>query len=341
MASSIVQNAIDREKSTVAWLSVISNVTLLAGKLVVGFFIGSVSVISEGIHSGVDLVAAIIALFAVKTSSLPADDLHPYGHGKVENLSGTIEALLIFAAAVWIIYESVDKLLHPLPMENVGWGIAIMLISSVVNILVSRTLFRVGKKTGSAALMADAWHLRTDVYTSAGVMAGLLLIGLGERVLPTLDWHWVDPVAAIAVALLIFQAAYRLTLESGRDLLDTRLSDEEEQLIREHLESFAPTVRGIHRLRTRRSGPSRFVEFHMRVDGNMTVTRTHDISHQIASAIEEHYPGTTVNIHIEPCNGSCSPECEKHCALSSEDRQSLREPTQPQPSNRDQRTRDS
>lgn len=324
MASHSPLEKTQKEKLSVALLSVVSNTLLLSGKLAIGFSIGSVSVISEGIHSGVDLLAAVIALFSVKTSSRPADEGHPFGHGKVENLSGTIEAILIFVAAAWIIYESLHKLLRPSPMENVAWGVGIMLVSSVINMAVSHKLFQVGRKTGSAALLADAWHLRTDVYTSAGVMVGLLIIGLGEWLMPGMDWHWVDPVAAIAVAILIIQAAYRLTIESGRDLLDARLSDEEERLIREHLEEFAPTVRGIHRFRTRKSGPLRFVEFHMKVDGNMTVNHTHDISHQIAHAIEEHYPGTTVNIHIEPCNGRCSPECEHHCVLTPNERQSLR-----------------
>jgi cation diffusion facilitator family transporter len=325
MVLSPVRDSSQREKTTVALASVASNSFLVAGKLVIGFGIGSVSVISEGIHSGVDLVASVIALFSVRTSHRPADAEHPFGHGKIENLSGTIEAILIFVAAGWIIVESIHKLMHPAPMDYVAWGVGIMLFSSMINIAVSRWLFRVGQKTGSAALLADAWHLRTDVYTSAGVMAGLVIIGLGEWLVPSMDWHWVDPIAAMAVALLIIKAAYRLTIESGRDLLDARLSDEEEQLIWEHLALFSPTVRGIHRLRTRKSGALRFVEFHMRVDGNMTVTRTHDISHQIAHAIEEHYPGTTVYIHIEPCNGQCLPECEHHCVLSPETRVSLRE----------------
>jgi cation diffusion facilitator family transporter len=313
-----------REKTRVAWLSVISNASLVTGKLVVGMLIGSVSVLSEAIHSGVDLIAALIALFAVKTSSRPADEGHPYGHGKVENLSGAIEALLIFLAAGWIIYESVEKFRHPQPLERVGWGVGIMLISSVVNFLVSNRLFRVGHQTNSAALLADAWHLRTDVLASAGVMGGLLVVWLGYWLVPQADLRWVDPLAALAVALLILKAAYDVTIQAGRDLLDARLSADEEALIIEHVESFSPTVRGIHRLRTRRSGPHRFVDFHMRVDGNMTVTHTHDISHQIANAIEEHYPGTTVNIHIEPCNRDCYPECQNHCVLSVAEREAIR-----------------
>ena len=171
---------VDKRKASVARLSVISNTTLMLLKLAVGLAIGSVSVISEAIHSGMDLLAAIIALFAVKISGKPADQHHPFGHGKVENISGTVEALLIFLAAIWIIYEAIKKLLNPQPLEDVGWGVAVMFVSAMVNIFVSRTLFKVGKETDSVALQADAWHLHTDVYTSAGVMAGLGIIWLGS-----------------------------------------------------------------------------------------------------------------------------------------------------------------
>ncbi len=156
-----------QRKSATALLSVGSNTALVVGKLVVGLMIGSVSVISEAIHSGVDLVAAVIALFAVRTSGKPPDERHPFGHGKAENLAGTIEALLIFVAAGWIIYEAVRKLSHPEPLEDPGWGVAVMLISAVANMLVSAQLFRVGRETDSVALQADRWHQLTDDSNSA------------------------------------------------------------------------------------------------------------------------------------------------------------------------------
>jgi cation diffusion facilitator family transporter len=293
-----------QEKMAVALLSVLSNTVLVVSKLVVGFLIGSVSVLSEAIHSGVDLVASAIAYFAVRTSGKPADEDHPYGHGKVENISGTVEAVLIFLAAGWIIYEAVDKLRHPRPLGSPTLGVGVMCVSSVVNLIVSRMLFRVGRKTGSAALIADAWHLRTDVYTSAGVMAGLGGILIGSWLVPGINLQWLDPVAAISVALLIIKAAYELTIESGRDLLDTKLPAEEEALIQTHVAEFAPTVKGFHRMRTRKAGHLRFVDFHVQVEGSMTVDRAHEISHAIAHAIQEHYPDTVVNIHVEPWRGA-------------------------------------
>ena len=150
----------NKQKSNVALLSVISNTSLVILKLIVGVMIGSVSVISEAIHSGVDLLAAIIALFAVRKSAKPADEDHPFGHDKVENISGTVEALLIFLAAGWIIFEAVKKLIEPEPLDEAGWGIAVMLLSVAANIFVSKKLFSVGEETDSVALKADAWHLR-------------------------------------------------------------------------------------------------------------------------------------------------------------------------------------
>ena len=298
-----------RKKTAVATLSVISNSCLVVMKLVVGTLIGSVSVISEAIHSGVDLLAALIALLAVRRSGKPPDIEHPYGHGKVENVSGAIEALLIFVAAGWIIYEAIGRLRHPEPMGSVSWGVGVMLVSSVVNILVSRQLFKVGKETDSIALKADAWHLRTDVYTSAGVMAGLGLIWLGGVIWPHKQLGWIDPVAAMAVALLIIKAAYDLTRDSARDLLDAKLPEEEEEWIRTTITDHGGVVRGLHDLRTRKSGAHRFVEFHVRVPGEMSVREAHDETAVLGEKIKERFPGTAVTIHVDPCGLEGLPKC--------------------------------
>lgn len=316
-----------RRKASAALLSVISNSALVLLKLVVGFAIGSISVISEAIHSAVDLVAALIAFFAVRESGKPADEDHPFGHGKVENISGTVEAVLIFLAAGWIIFEAVKKLRYPEPLDEPGWGVLVMLLSAVANTVVSQLLFNVGRETDSLALQADAWHLRTDVYTSVGVMVGLGLIWLGERAFPGVHYHWIDPVAAICVALLIMKAAYDLTIKSARDLLDESLPAEELDLIRSHIREFTPEVRGFHGLRTRKSGPERFVEFHMLVDADMSVDRSHQISDRIMDAIKEHYPETTVTVHIEPCHGDCLPECVEECLLDDDERQVAKKKT--------------
>lgn len=310
----------NKRKTSVALLSVTSNGLLVLLKLAVGTAIGSVSVISEAIHSSVDLLAAVIAFIAVRTSGKPADEDHPFGHGKVENVSGTVEAMLIFLAAGWIIFEAAKKLRNPMPMEDAGWGVAVMLLSAVANILVSRELFKVGLATDSVALQADAWHLRTDVYTSLGVMGGLAVIFLGKLAIPDVDLRWVDPVAALGVALLIIRAAARLTVESAKDLLDASLPQNEEEGIRRHIAAFAPTVRGFHRLRTRKSGSSRFVEFHARFDAGMSIDESHRIADMMTCAIKQHYPGTEVTIHIEPCNCSLAEVESCGCLLKQEER---------------------
>ncbi len=299
-----------------------SNTTLVVFKLLVGIAIGSVAVLSEAIHSGIDLIASVIALFAVRRSDRPADEEHPFGHGKVENLSGVVEALLIFVAAAWIISEAVGKLRHPDPLQTVGWGVGIMLASAIINTLVSRMLFRVGKETSSVALQADAWHLRTDVYTSAGVMGGLALIWVGRRMFPAIDLDWLDPLAGIAVALLIVRAAYHLTIDAAHDLMDTSLA-EEEDWIRERIVELKPGIRAYHKLRTRKAGPTRFVDVHVLVDSDMHLDRAHEISQRLEDAIESRFPGTSVTVHMEPCDAACEPTCLNDCLLGPEERKSL------------------
>ena len=312
-------------KIRVAALSILSNSTLVLLKLAVGLFIGSVAILSEAIHSGVDLVAALIAYVAVQASSKPADEDHPFGHGKAENISGTIEAALIFVAAAWIIFEAVDKLLDPQPITMVGWGVAVMLISSVVNIAVSELLFRVARDTESVALEADAWHLRTDVYTSFGVMAGLGIIWGGAWLAPGVNLLWLDPVAAITVALLIIGAAYRLTVTAARDLMDASIPPHEEDEIRTIVKTVYPRVHGFHKLRTRKSGSTRFIEFHAKVGPEMTVGDSHALMHDITHLIERRFPGSHITIHTEPCDGKCDVDCIGGCLLSGDERDMVRQ----------------
>lgn len=307
---------IQKYKSSVALLSIISNSTLTLLKVAVGIMIGSVSIISEAIHSGVDLLAALIAWFAVKTSDKPADADHPFGHGKYENISGTVEALLIFFAALLIIFEASEKIIHyTKPIDSAGWGVGIMLASSLTNYFVSKRLYRVGRITDSIALQADGVHLRTDVYTSLGVMTGMAVICVGKYLLPNINLQWVDPAAAIAVAGLIIKAAYNLTRESARDLLDVSLPANEEEWISEYIASLGDTIRGFHHLRTRKSGSQRFIQFHLLVRSDMSVDESHNLNDKIVAAIKEHYPECNVTIHIEPCKGNCTDSCISGCFL--------------------------
>lgn len=287
------------KKNRAAQLSVWSNTVLVLGKLGVGLSIGSVAILSEAIHSGIDLLAALIAWWAVRASSAPADDQHPYGHGKFENLSGAIEALLILAAAAWIVIESVKKLIHPTPVEGLGLGIAIMAFSSVVNFFVSRQLMKVGRETDSVALVADAWHLRTDVYTSFGIMLGLA-IAYGARVLrPSLSVLWIDPVVALLVALFIVREGVKLTLGAVGDLLDSRLPLEELGRIQQYLQGRGDIL-GYHDLRTRKAGGWRFVEVHLELPPDMTVRESHRIAHGVSLDIQARLPMASVLVHVDP-----------------------------------------
>ncbi|ADI01546.1 cation diffusion facilitator family transporter [Syntrophothermus lipocalidus] len=286
-----------------ALVSVISNTFLVTAKLVVGFLIGSVSVISEGIHSANDLLASFIALFAVKSASKPPDEKHNFGHGKIENISGTIEGLLIFIAACLIIKEAIEKILHGGEPLALGWGIGVMGLSALVNLLVSSYLMRVAKATHSIALEADAIHLRTDVYTSAGVFAGLLLIHFT-------GWTMLDPIAAILVAMLIIRAAFELTSKAFVPLIDTALSEDEVSEIKAIIENYSDKFVEYHDLRTRRSGREKHIDFHLVAHSDSSIQEVHDLCDSIEDHIMREIPHSHVLIHCEPV---CCCEGEEAC----------------------------
>ncbi len=212
-------------KTRAALVSVCSNITLIIMKIFAGILSGSVSIISEAIHSAMDLVAALIALVAVRKSDIPPDQRHPYGHDKIENVSGVIEALLILLAAGWIIFEAVGKLITPTPIEGVGLGVLVMLFSALVNSGVSAYLYRVAKEEESVALAADALHLKADVLTSLGVAVGLLGIWIAARL--GYNLYLLDPIVAICVALFILKEAIAMLKQAFQPLLDHSMNEEE------------------------------------------------------------------------------------------------------------------
>ncbi len=232
-----------------ARLSILSNVLLIALKLLVGILSGAVSIISEAIHSLMDLAAAVMAFFSIRIAQRPADTEHPYGHEKVENVSGVIESILIFAAAVLIIAEAVRKLAHHQPVEHLELGVAVMLVSGIVNLVVARILSRVARQEQSVALEADALHHKTDVWSSLGVAGSLLIILVVVRAF-NLSWaYYLDPAVAIAIALLILVEAWKMLRKAFAPLLDASISAEElaaiEQSVARHPDA------GLHAVRTR------------------------------------------------------------------------------------------
>jgi cation diffusion facilitator family transporter len=279
-------------KSRAALMSVASNASLVVLKLAVGLLSGSVSIISEAIHSANDLLAAAIAFVAVRTSDKVADEEHPYGHGKIEGVSGAIEAALIVLAAAWIIYEAVGKILHAGEVEHLGAGTAVMAFSALVNLFVSRRLFRVARAEGSLALEADAHHLSTDVYTSAGVAVGLAVVWLTGLSI-------VDPLVAILVALFILKIGVGLTIEAVQHLLDRRLPEDEIREIDRILKA-DPMILDTHRLRTRKSGSVRHIDVHIVMRGSVSLAEAHAVTHRLETEIERRFAPSQTVIHLDP-----------------------------------------
>lgn len=286
----------DRLKQRTACLSIVSNTVLVLAKLLVGLAIGAVSLISEALHSGVDLLAALIAWLAVRKSVEPPDMEHDYGHGKFENLSAAAEALLIVGAAFAIVWEAIEALLEggKVP-DKLGYGVVIMLFSIIVNLVVSRRLLQVGRKTGSQALEADGLHLRADIWTSVGVLLGLFAMQIT-------GWAALDAVIAVFVAGIIFREGWHMIRSASLELTDASLPEEEEERIGAILKS-APEVKGIHCLRTRKSGSCKLLDVHLLFDGSMHLSRVHAVCDELEEKIRQSFGTFDVVIHPEPFEG--------------------------------------
>ena len=280
------------EKVRAARLSVLSNSFLVIAKLIIGLYMGSVAVISEAIHSATDLIAAIIAFVAVRASDAPPDELHPYGHGKVESISGVGEALLIIAAGCYILFEAVRALITGKQSENLGWGVSVMAASAVINFFVTRYLFHVARKTDSLALEADAHHLNVDVWTSVGVAIGLTLAWI------TGLW-WLDPAVALFIAAFILWTGGQIFRNAFAPLLDERLPPHEIDSIIGIMNSH-PEVLDWHQLRTRKSGSLRHMDVHIQVDDDMSLRDAHQLTEELEDQMRDALPNMSVLIHTEP-----------------------------------------
>jgi cation diffusion facilitator family transporter len=285
-------------KVKTASLSILSNSSLIVMKVIVGVITGSVSIISEAIHSTIDLTASFISFFSVKISSKPADKEHPYGHGKFEDVSGVLEGILIFFASLLIIFESIKKLRYPGESNPSAIGFIVMFISSFINFFISRILYKVSNKEDSIALKADALHLRTDVYTSLGVGIGLLLIWITKL-------EVLDPLIAIAVSIFILREAFNLLKSAFNPLVDVKLSDDEINTIKNILSEYSSVFCEFHRLRTRKSGNIKCIDLHLVFPNDMHVKDAHDICDSIENRISSSLTNTETMIHIESCNNDC------------------------------------
>jgi cation diffusion facilitator family transporter len=281
-------------KQRTAALSVASNTALILLKVVAGTITGSVAVLTEAVHSSIDLIASIVAFISVRKAGEPADESHRYGHEKIENLSAAIEGMLILIGSAAIAFEAIRRLINGGQLRFVGLGIAVVGLSVIVNIVVSTILGRKSRETSSAALEGDAAHLRTDAMTSAAVLVGLVLVKV------TGD-DWIDPVVALIVAGAIVFTGVGLLTRSGQVLVDQALPPEEVDAIRAAIEAFAPRgVVGYHELRTRRAGARRYVDLHVQFRAGTSLEDAHRTAHELQDLIASRLEGSDVLIHLEP-----------------------------------------
>ena len=301
---------INAKKKFTAGLSITSNVLLSLIKIVAGIISGSLSIVSEAIHSMSDLVASLITFFSVIKSSKPADEDHPFGHGKYEDMSGFIEGLLIIGASFYIIWKAGEKIILGLPIEiESNLGIAVMFVAVIVNIIVSTMLFKVAKESNSISLYADGEHLRTDVYSSFGVLAGLICIKItGLTVL--------DPIIAILTAVFIYRAGYTISKKAFMNLLDHSLPETELEKIRGIVRMYPDSVilkeNGI---RARHVGPIDDIDLVLQFPEDTSICECHKICEGIESQIREIFVNASISIHPEPacyCD-NCQSECNRKC----------------------------
>jgi cation diffusion facilitator family transporter len=281
-------------KRGAAGLSIASNTILIAIKLAAGALTGSIAILTEAVHSLIDLVASVIAYFSIRAADEPADAEHPYGHEKVENLAAAIEGMLILVGAGVIVYEATHQLVVGSSVERLGIGIAVMGFSVVANLGVSAVLSRQARATESQALEGDAAHLRTDAMTSAGVLFGLALVQItGDAAF--------DPITALVVAVAIVWAGFRILRRSSAVLVDEALPDTEMDLIEEAIAAArTPEVAGYHKLRARRAGSRRHIDLHVQYRSGTSLERAHELAHVMRAAIESEIPQAEVLIHVEP-----------------------------------------
>ncbi len=295
----------EREKKTVALSSVIAAIFLTGMKLVVGLLTGSLGLLAEAAHSGLDLIAAVVTFLAVRVSGRPPDSEHHYGHGKVENLSALIETLLLLATCAWIIYEAVNRLFfEEVPVKVTVWSFAVMAVSILIDFTRSRALMRTARKHGSQALEADALHFSTDIWSSCVVILGLGGIWLGDRLKPShpLASEWLlraDAIAALGVSLIVIYVSVRLGQRTIAVLMDRAPKGVDDSL--RHAMARLPGVSEVRQVRVRQSGPATFVDLILCVKPDTSVERAHTIAVEAENKVHEMVPKSDVMVHVEPC----------------------------------------
>lgn len=288
-----------RRKLNAARLSIATAVALAGLKLVTGLATGSLAVIASAIDSSLDILMSGINFLAIRQAEQPADESHPFGHGKFETLATLFQAVVIAASGGWIIYESVQRLIHGATLARLGEGVGVLLLSAGVSFWISRYLRKVGRETDSSALAADALHFSMDIYTNLALMAGLVVMSF-------IALPWLDPVMSLLVAVYILYEASRLVRHALRDVLDAELPDDVRAEVLRLIELHKGDLLDVHNLRTRRAGSQKIMDFHLTVCKHLTVEQAHAIADHLEQRIQQQIAGSDVTIHIEPCQrGDC------------------------------------
>ncbi|MEZ0328921.1 MAG: cation diffusion facilitator family transporter [Dissulfuribacterales bacterium] len=276
-----------------AWLSIGVSVLTILLKTVAWFLTGSVGLLSDAMESLVNLVGAIMALAMLHVASRPEDEDHAYGHGKAEYFSAGLEGILILVAALLIAWAAIERLLAPRELERLGLGLGVSVLASLLNLGAALILLRAGKIHDSITLRADARHLLTDVWTSAGVLLGVGLVNVT-------GWLWLDPVAALVVAVQIVWTGVSILRETINGLMDIALSSEEVVALKDILHKYCLEGLEYRELRTRRAGARQFISFHLLVPGHWSVQKSHEITECVEKEIYQTMPNASVFIHVEP-----------------------------------------
>lgn len=289
--------------------SVFTAVSLAVLKLVAGLATGSLAVLSSAVDSLLDIFMSGINFVAIRKAEEPADQAHPFGHGKYETLATAVQSTVVALSGLWIIFESVERLKEGSAPGRLEGGMAVLALSALASWLIARYLKKVGRETDSSALQADSLHFAMDLYTNLVLLTGLVVIQL-------FDLPWLDPVLSLAVALYILFEAARLLRRSMRDILDEELPEAIKKEVTGVIEAHGDLHLDFHNLRTRRAGSQKIMDFHLTVCSHLSVAEAHLIADHLEMRIEEEIPGADVTIHIEPC-----PSCE--CPASREECESL------------------
>jgi cation diffusion facilitator family transporter len=285
-------------KRGAVWLALIVILGLVILKFLIAFLTGSISIFAQTADSFLDVIAIFIAFFSIRISAKPPDEEHPFGHGKIENISAVVQAILIFTAGGLIIYSAIKRIISEEVMEFTEAGIAVMAVSIVASVLLSRHLLKVSKTTDSLALEAVGHNIAADVYSAAGVLTGLVVIRITGFVL-------LDPIIALVVSIIILKSAFIVARKSFYGLMDTRLPKSEEKEIASCLREHSGQLVGFHKLRTRKVGDERYIDLHLIFPRSASVEEAHRICDHLEQDLEDKLKKTNVTIHIEPCSVEC------------------------------------